>query len=97
MPFGVPFRPSPFRVAFDLAIGGEAVTVDRVVEYRYSHIVAGEKRSELNVSPAFNVTLDPDIVVVPQDSVASAMAEIATRMAKEGRGVASVMAVMGEL
>jgi LmbE family N-acetylglucosaminyl deacetylase len=65
VPFGVPFRPSPFRATFDLTIGGEPVTADRVVEYRYSNLVAGEKRSELNVSPAFDVTLDPDIAVFP--------------------------------
>ncbi|HEX9365181.1 MAG TPA: PIG-L family deacetylase, partial [Vicinamibacterales bacterium] len=65
VPFGVPFRPSPFRARFDLTIGGEPVTVDRVVEYRYSHLVAGEKRSELNVSPAFNVTVDPEIAIFP--------------------------------
>jgi LmbE family N-acetylglucosaminyl deacetylase len=65
VPFGVPFRPSPFRATFDLTIGGVPVTVDRVVEYRYSHLVAGEKRSELSVSPAFDVTLDPDIAVFP--------------------------------
>jgi hypothetical protein len=46
-------------------IGGEEVTVDRVVQYRYSNLVAGEKRSELIVSPAFNVTVDPDIAIVP--------------------------------
>lgn len=65
VPFGVPFRPSPFRATFDLSIGGETVTLDRSVEYRYSQNVAGEKRSEMNVSPAFDVTLDPDIAIVP--------------------------------
>ena len=45
-------------------IGGQKVTVDRVVQYRYSNLVAGEKRSELIVSPAFNVTVDPDIAIV---------------------------------
>jgi LmbE family N-acetylglucosaminyl deacetylase len=64
VPFGVPFRPSPFRATFNLTIGGEPVTVQRVVEYRYSDLVAGEKRSELNVSPAFNVSVDPEVAVV---------------------------------
>ncbi len=65
VPFGLPFQPSPFRATFDLSIGGETVTLDRIVEYRYSQSVAGEKRSELNVSPAFDVTLDPEIAIVP--------------------------------
>jgi LmbE family N-acetylglucosaminyl deacetylase len=63
VPFGVPFRTSPFHASFKLVIGGQEVTVDRVVEYRYSNLVAGEKRSELIVSPAFNVTVDPDIAI----------------------------------
>jgi LmbE family N-acetylglucosaminyl deacetylase len=65
VPFGVPFRPSPFVATFDLTIGGAAVTVDRTVQYRYSNLVAGEKRSQLNVSPAFDVRVDPDIAVFP--------------------------------
>src|SRR5262245_15238820 len=65
VPFGVPFRPTPFVATFELTIGGEKVTIDRPVQYRYSNLVAGEKRSELNVSPAFNVNVDPDIAVFP--------------------------------
>jgi LmbE family N-acetylglucosaminyl deacetylase len=65
VPFGVPFRPSPFRAKFALTIGGVDVNVERVIQYRYSNILAGEKRSELNVSPAFNVRVDPDIAVFP--------------------------------
>ncbi|MGH9410566.1 MAG: PIG-L family deacetylase [Vicinamibacterales bacterium] len=65
VPFGAPFRPSPFHTTFSLTIGGADVTVDRDVAYRYSDIMAGEKRSQLNVSPAFNVRLDPGIVIVP--------------------------------
>jgi len=49
-----------------LTIGGEKVTVDRPVQYRYSNLVAGEKRSQLNVSPAFDVTVDPDIAIFPE-------------------------------
>jgi LmbE family N-acetylglucosaminyl deacetylase len=73
VPFGVPFRPTPFTATFTLVIGGEEVTVERPVQYRYSNLVAGEKRSQLNVVPAFNVTVDPDIAVFPTaGTVASA-------------------------
>jgi hypothetical protein len=65
VPFGVPFRPTPFTAMFTLVIGGEEVTIERPVQYRYSNLVAGEKRSQLNVVPAFNVTVDPDIAVFP--------------------------------
>jgi len=65
VPFGVPFRPTPFGTTFELTVGGERITVDRPVEYRYSNLVAGEKRSQLNVSPDFDVTVDPEIAVFP--------------------------------
>jgi LmbE family N-acetylglucosaminyl deacetylase len=65
VPFGVPFRPTPFRAVFALSIGGTLVNIERPVEYRYSDLFAGEKRSELEVVPAFNVRLTPDIAVVP--------------------------------
>jgi LmbE family N-acetylglucosaminyl deacetylase len=69
VPFGVPFAPSPFRTTFELAINGDAVTVERTIEYRYSDIVAGEKRMELHVVPAFGLELSPSLVVVPRDDV----------------------------
>jgi LmbE family N-acetylglucosaminyl deacetylase len=65
VPFGVPFRPTPFRAVFALSIGGTRVNIERPVEYRYSDLFAGEKRSELEVVPAFNVRLTPAIAVVP--------------------------------
>ena len=55
VPFGVPFRPTPFRATFALSIAGADVTVERPVEYRYSDLVAGEKRMELQVVPPFAV------------------------------------------
>ena len=65
VPFGAPFRPSPFRATFHVVIGGERVDLERVVQFRYSDVMAGEKRTELQVSPRFNVRTDPDIAVVP--------------------------------
>ena len=64
VPFGVPFRPTPFVASFDVIVGGERITIERPVEFRYSNLVAGEKRSQLNVVPDFDVTVDPEIVVV---------------------------------
>ena len=64
VPFGVPFRPTPFRISFEFLIGGEPISIERPVEFRYSNLVAGEKRSQLNVVPDFNVTVDPEIAVI---------------------------------
>jgi LmbE family N-acetylglucosaminyl deacetylase len=65
VPFGVPFRPSPFVASLDLTIARVPVTLERVVEYRYDNIVAGEKRMELNVVPSFAVSLSTDIAIIP--------------------------------
>jgi LmbE family N-acetylglucosaminyl deacetylase len=90
VPFGVPFRPSPFHATFTLAIGGEEVTVDRLVEYRYSNLVAGEKRSELNVSPAFNVTVDPEIAIVPLTAPSRKIVRVTIANNQKGPAAASV-------
>ena len=72
VPFGVPFRPTPFHVTYQLAVAGEPVTIERPVQYRYSaNVFAGEKRSDLEVSPAFNVRVSPDIIVIPVTSTGS--------------------------
>ena len=65
VPFGVPFRPSPFRATFALNIAGADVAIERVVQYRYSDLLAGEKRMEVTVVPAQAVTVAPDIAVIP--------------------------------
>ena len=65
-PFGVPFRPTPFRVQFDLEIGGAAIPVERDVQYRYEgNIFSGEKRMELHVVPRLAVSVTPDIAILP--------------------------------
>lgn len=65
VPFGVSFTPTPFRAAFALTIAGIDVTVERPIEFRYSDLFAGEKRSELQVVPFFAVRTSPDIAVIP--------------------------------
>jgi LmbE family N-acetylglucosaminyl deacetylase len=64
--FGVPFRPSPFRVTFRVKVGGTEIVKDLAVQYRYAKdIFVGEKRMELNVVPAFSVKTTPTTAVIP--------------------------------
>jgi LmbE family N-acetylglucosaminyl deacetylase len=64
--FGVPFRPSPFRVTFRLKVAGTEVTRELAAQYRYAKdIFIGEKRMELNVVPAFSVKMTPATAVIP--------------------------------
>jgi hypothetical protein len=66
VPFGAPFRPTPFRVVFHVRAGGVEITRDVPVQYRYvKDIFLGEKRIELNVVPAFSVKTTPATAVVP--------------------------------
>jgi hypothetical protein len=72
-PFGLPFRPTPFRAKIVLGIGGQDVVVDRPVEYRYEgNIFSGEKRTELLVVPRFAVAATPEIAIVPVNGPAPA-------------------------
>lgn len=79
-PFGVPFRPTPFRaqIAMTFPVDGgsrEEVIETLPVKYRYEgNIFSGEKRSELLVVPAFSVRMTPEIAIVPAGSVRQASA-----------------------
>ena len=66
VPFGAPFRPTPFRATFELELGAVAVDVERPVRYRYADdIFAGEKRTDLSVVPRFALSMTPDIAIIP--------------------------------
>ena len=65
-PFGAPLRPTPFRAAFDLEIGGVRLSVERPVEHRYADdVMTGEKRMALHVAPRLAVSMTPEIAVIP--------------------------------
>jgi hypothetical protein len=65
-PFGLPARPTPFRVTMDVALAGVTVPVDVPVEYRYEgNIFSGEKRSDVKVVPALAVRVTPEIAIIP--------------------------------
>jgi hypothetical protein len=65
-PFGLPFRPTPFRARLEMEIAGTRVIQELPVQFRYEGAAqAGEKRMEVKVVPAFAVSLSPQIAVVP--------------------------------
>nr|AAP58541.1 hypothetical protein [uncultured Acidobacteriota bacterium] len=65
-PYGLPFRPSPFRARFDFDINGVAVTQEMPVQYRYAgDLATGEKRMELNVVPGLALHVEPSVMIVP--------------------------------
>ena len=79
-PFGLPFRPTPFRAQLDLEVGGAAIPVEREIQHRYEgNIFSGEKRMEVKVVPRLAVSLTPDIAILPAASGAAASARPAGR------------------
>ncbi len=69
VPFGAAFRPTPFRVTFDIEMGATRLAVDRPVEHRYvDDIFTGEKRMELHVVPQLAVSMTPEIAIIPTGS-----------------------------
>lgn len=70
--FGVPFAPTPFRVTFHIKAGDVEVTRDVPVEFRYvKDLYLGDKRMELNVVPAFSVSVTPGLAVLPSSGGAT--------------------------
>jgi LmbE family N-acetylglucosaminyl deacetylase len=92
-PFGLPFRPSPFRVRLELTIAGARIARDLAVQFRYEGAgLVGEKRMELNVVPSFSASVSPQIVVVPRrggGAVSSAGRELRVTVINGARGPAA--------
>jgi hypothetical protein len=66
VPFGAPFRPTPFTATFTLAVGGVEFPVTVPVAARSEgNLFSGEKRAELHVVPNFAVTMTPETLIVP--------------------------------
>ncbi len=73
VPFGVPFRPTPFAVTFHVKAGNVEVTKVLPVQYRYvEDIYFGDKRMELSVVPDFSLRVTPSLAVIPAPSAAGA-------------------------
>lgn len=65
VPFGLPFRPTPYTATFALTIENTPIEMTVPIQARSEgNIFSGEKRSEIHVVPAFAVTTTPEILVV---------------------------------
>jgi hypothetical protein len=66
VPFGLPFRPTPFTATFNLTIANTQVDVTVPIQARSEgDIFSGEKRYEIHVVPALAVTATPEVLIVP--------------------------------
>ena len=88
VPFGLPFRPTPFTATFNLTIDGTRVTTTIPFQARSEgDIFSGEKRHEIHVVPAFAVTTTPEIVVV--STSAPQTKDVRVTVTNHARGAAS--------
>lgn len=72
VPFGLPFRPTPFTATFTMSVLDTPFTITRPIQARSEgDIFSGEKRSEIHVVPAFAVTTTPEILVVSTSETGS--------------------------
>ena len=88
-PFGLPFRPTPFRAHLTLTLGAADVSLDVPVQYRYQgKALEGEKRMELTVVPKLAVRVIPDIAIVPAGRGATAAVdrEVRVTVTNHGKG-----------
>ena len=85
--FGAPFRPTPFRATFALSIAGADVSIERPVEFRYSDLVAGEKRMELQIVPSFAVRVTPDVAVIPSAPATTRASTLSRARASRSRTI----------
>ena len=66
VPFGLPFRPTPFHATFELDFTSGRIAISRPIVHRHGgDIFAGEKRMELQVVPRFVVEVTPQIAIIP--------------------------------
>jgi LmbE family N-acetylglucosaminyl deacetylase len=88
-PFGLPFRPTPFRASFTLTAGGTELHVERPVEFRYEgQQLEGEKRMELSVVPRLALRVTPAIAIVPagRGATSAVNREVRVTVANHGKG-----------
>jgi LmbE family N-acetylglucosaminyl deacetylase len=90
-PFGLPFRPTPFRASFTLMAGTTQVKLDRAVEFRYvGSSLEGEKRMELTVVPRLALRVTPAIAIVPAGRGATAAVDREVRVSVTNNGKGAV-------
>ena len=88
VPFGLPFRPSPYTATFNLTINDTPLTVTIPFQARSEgNIFSGEKRHEILVVPAFAVTTSPEILVVSTSTPQTK--DVRVTVTNHARGAAS--------
>ncbi|CAN5773782.1 hypothetical protein BH20ACI4_BH20ACI4_30870 [soil metagenome] len=62
----LPFQPPLISAEVKIEIGGKEITLNQPVEYRFADDIRGEIRRDLNIVPEITVSLDQNLLIVPQ-------------------------------
>jgi hypothetical protein len=90
VPFGLPFRPTPYTLTFQLVVGGVEMTTTLPVQYRSeAEIFAGEKRQELHVVPKLAVGSTPDVAIFPLAGVTNPRRDVRVTITNHSKGAAT--------
>ncbi len=65
------FQPPLVTAEVKINIGGQEITVEREVEYRYADDIRGEIRRDLNVVPAVTIGLESNLLIAPVSAKAA--------------------------
>ena len=88
----MPFAPALLRAEVKMNIGGEEITVERDVQYRYADDIRGELRRNVAVVPALTVGLESDLLIAPVASSPKKyrlVMTVANNTDKEAQGTAT--------
>ena len=89
VPFGLPFRPTPFTATFALSVNNTPFSITLPIQARSEgNLFSGEKRAEIHVVPAFAVTTTPDIVVVSTSGSAAQGKDVRVTVTNHSKGAA---------
>lgn len=89
VPFGLPFRPTPFTATFTMTVENTPFTITLPIQARSERdIFAGEKRQEIHVVPAFAVATTPDTVIVPLKSATPVTKDVRVTVTNHSKGAA---------
>ena len=87
----MPFAPPLVNADVVLNIGGQDITVEREVQYRYADDIRGEIRRDINVVPALAVGLESNLLIAPIASKPSKyrlVMTVSNNLSKQANGTA---------
>lgn len=64
----LPFQSQTVSVSAIIEINGKDIYFNQPVEYRFADDIRGEVRRELNIVPAVSISLDQNLLIVPQSN-----------------------------